>query len=315
MPENAPPIPEPPPALRFQASGDYPRLDVCIASEVPDLTRAAARRLILQGDALLNGETSKPSHPVSAGQSVAVRLPRAAGPPTPEPWTLSAVYEDDEIVVVDKPAGLVVHPAPGHASSTLVNMLLGAYRGLPGDDAMRPGIVHRLDKDTSGLLVIAKTAHAREWLVSQFKGSGIHKTYLALLLGRPAECGAIEQPIGRHPVHRKRMAVVEGGRYARTCYAVREYLGDFSLVAAHPVTGRTHQLRVHFAHIGHPIAGDPTYGGRPARHALKGVLGRQFLHAHRLAFSPPWRNAPLELVSPLPDDLQRALEHARRLSG
>ncbi|MFW6056398.1 MAG: RluA family pseudouridine synthase [Chloroflexota bacterium] len=300
---------------RLESSRDYPRLDVCLASETFDLTRAAARRLILEGDALLDGVPQRPSQPVRKGQFVTLRLPAPPGPPQPEPWQLTKVYEDTEMLIIDKPAGLVVHPAPGHRSSTLVNMLLGAYAELPGTDESRPGIVHRLDKDTSGLLIVAKTERARQWLVNQFKSAGIKKTYLALVLGSTASCGIIEQPIGRHPVHRKRMAVVEGGRYAHTSYSVCEYAGGFSLVSASPTTGRTHQIRVHFASIGHPVAGDLTYGGRPARHALQGVLHRHFLHAHRLAFSPPWVDSPLDLTTPLPEDLQHALNYVRRLDA
>ena len=314
MPDNEPLTPEQPGLLRFVSSSDYPRLDVCIAAEARIITRSAACRLIRQGNALLDETTTKPSHPVHAGQSIELRLQQTSALPSPEPWKIRTVYEDNEIIVVDKPAGLVVHPAPGHTSNTLVNMLLSLYSELPGDDAIRPGIVHRLDKDTSGLLIVAKTAEAHEWLVSQFKGSGIRKTYLALVLGKPKPSGIIEQPLGRHPVHRKQMAVVEGGRSACTSYTVCEYLGSFSLIAARPVTGRTHQIRVHLAHIGHPIAGDTMYGGRAARYALRGILKRQFLHAYRLVFSPPWRDSQLELISPLPDELQQALEYARHLS-
>lgn len=301
--------------IQFTSSRDYPRFDVCLASELDVLTRAAARRLIRDGRALLDGTPARPGQPVRAGRHLTVTLPGESSQPGPEPWALRTVYEDDCILVVDKPAGLVVHPAPGHPSSTVVNMLLGAYSGLPGPDAMRPGIVHRLDKDTSGLLIVAKTGQAREWFIDQFKRAGIGKTYLALVLGHPDETGTIEQPIARHPVHRKKMAIVPGGRRAHTSYTVCEYLDGFALVAARPTTGRTHQIRVHFAHIGHPVAGDQAYGGCPARYALKGILGRQFLHAHRLVFRPPWLETCLDLTSPLPDDLQQALEYARRHGG
>jgi 23S rRNA pseudouridine1911/1915/1917 synthase len=313
MPDTRPRPPEPAQPLHFTASRDYSRFDICIASEVTSVTRAAARHLIIAGAALVNGSPSRPSHPVRQGDRVSLTLPAPTSAPEPEPWALTAVYEDDHIVVVDKPAGLVVHPAPGHSSETLVNMLLDAYSDLPGADESRPGIVHRLDKDTSGLLIVAKTEHARTWLVEQFKEAGIHKTYLALVLGHPEQSGMIDQPIARHPVHRKKMAVVPGGRRAITSYTVCEYLTGFALVAAQPETGRTHQLRVHFAHTGHPIAGDQTYGGRPARQALKGVLTRQFLHAHRLVFTPPWMESALDLSSPLPADLQEALRYARTL--
>ena len=315
MKHDGPEQPDTTETRRFESSRDYPRLDVCVASEVSGLTRATARRLIIEGDVLLDGVEHRPSHPVRKGQLVTLRIPAPPGPPLPEPWQLTKAYEDAEMLIVDKPAGLVVHPAPGHRASTLVNMLLGAYADLPGSDESRPGIVHRLDKDTSGLLIVAKTERARQWLVNQFKTAGIHKTYLALVLGRTESHGIIEQPIGRHPVHRKRMAIVEGGRYAHTSYSVCEYFGDFSLVSASPTTGRTHQIRVHFASIGHPVAGDTTYGGRPARQALQGVLPRQFLHAHRLALSPPWVDSPLDLTSPLPEDLQHALRHVRRLDA
>jgi len=316
MPQNGPDRPDAPSTLRFVSTRDYPRFDVCIASEVDILTRTAAGKLIRRGDALLDSTGVRPSHPVLAGQCVEVSMQApSTSPPTREEFHLPIVHEDDNIVVVDKPAGLVVHPAPGHPSRTLVNMLLGAYEGLPGTQAARAGIVHRLDKDTSGLLVVAKTEGARAWLVEQFKAGAIHKTYLALLLGYPDPSGSISQPLGRHPVHRKRIAVIYNGRPAHTAYSVSEYFHGFSLVSASPTTGRTHQLRVHFASIGHPIAGDKTYGGRPARQALTGLLQRQFLHAHRLAFSPPWLDRGLDLMSPLPDELQRVLDYVRRLGS
>jgi 23S rRNA pseudouridine1911/1915/1917 synthase len=226
---------------------------------------------------------------------------------------VTIIYQDADIIVVDKPAGLTVHPAPGHPQGTLVNALLAAcpdLREISG--TLRPGIVHRLDKDTSGLLVVAKNDRAMRSLQAQLKERQAHKTYLALVHGvpKPRE-GQIEAPIGRHPKNRKKMAVVEGGRESVTRYRVREEFpdgqgrGGYALLEVEPVTGRTHQIRVHLAAIGHPIVGDTVYG-----RASK-LLGRQFLHAHRLGFRMPASGREIEFESPLPGDLRGVLEELR----
>lgn len=225
----------------------------------------------------------------------------------PEAIPLRIVYEDADLLVVDKPAGLTVHPAPGHARHTLVNALLAHCSDLSGvGGVLRPGIVHRLDKDTSGLLFVAKNDRAHAGLSRQLKERSVEKAYLALVRGRLEQAeGVIEGAIGRDPRNRRRMAVVEGGRPARTAYRVREYLDGMTLVEVMPSTGRTHQIRVHFAAAGHPIVGDALYG-KPSD-----LIGRQFLHAYRLAFRHPADGRAIELESPLPADLEQALRRAR----
>lgn len=282
------------------------RLDVFVARRMPELTRSRARRLIDLALVTVDGRPpAKAGVALEAGQRVVVTLP-APEPSNLEPESipLSVIYEDDDLLVIDKPPGLAVHPSPGHAQHTLVNAVLAHCPDLSGIGGEgRPGIVHRLDKDTSGLIIVAKNDAAHVSLARQLKERQVEKTYLALVDGRvePPE-GVIDAPVGRHPVHRKKMAVVERGREARTRYRVLREVDGRSLIEARPETGRTHQIRVHLAHIGHPIAGDPLYG-RP--HAL---LERQFLHAQRLAFRHPRTGERIELSAPLPDDLARVLD-------
>jgi 23S rRNA pseudouridine1911/1915/1917 synthase len=225
---------------------------------------------------------------------------------------LSVVYEDDDLLVVDKPAGLVVHPAPGHATGTLVNALLHHTEELPGIAGVaRPGLVHRLDKDTSGLLIVAKGDLAQSSLMAQLKARRVKKTYMALVQGSvAAEVGRIEAPIGRDPSERKRMAVVAGGREATTGYRVKERFAGWTLLEVDLVTGRTHQIRVHLTEIGHPIAGDPTYGNGTSRRGPEGTT-RLFLHAWRIAFTHPRDGRLMRLEAPLPPDLQAPLDALR----
>ena len=295
------------------------RIDKYIAAEVPELSRSVVQRLIKEGRVTVGGEATKPSYRVEAGDEIVVRVP----PPEPmevrpEAIPLDIVYEDEGIIVVNKPAGMVVHPAYGHRTGTLVNAILAHCPDLAGtEDALRPGIVHRLDKDTSGLIIVAKNDSARQHLQRQFKRREVKKVYVALVEGHlePVR-GVIEAPIGRDKKRRKRMAVVEGGREARTEYTVVEYFGGevgkvsrpYTLVEAEPKTGRTHQVRVHFASIGHPLAGDPVYGFRKQRLSL---LRRQFLHARTLGFRLPGSNEYIELTAELPDDLGVVLEELR----
>ena len=292
------------------------RIDKYIAEQVPNLSRSMVQRLIREGRVTVGGKATKPSYQVEAGDEIVVRIP----PPEPseverEPIPLDIVYEDEDIIVVNKPAGMVVHPAYGHRTGTLVNAILAHCPDLAVTEGdFRPGIVHRLDKDTSGLIIVAKHDAARRHLQRQFKRREVKKVYLALLEGRlePVR-GVIEAPIGRDKKRRKRMAVVEGGREARTEYRVVEYFGGgaghrarpYTLVEAEPKTGRTHQVRVHFASIGHPLAGDPVYGFRKQR--LSG-LQRQFLHARTLSFRLPGSDEHIELTAELPDDLRGVLE-------
>ena len=292
--------------LELTADRGGERLDTFIARRCPELSRSQARRLIDEGLVSVNGRQAKPSEGVTAGLSVNVTIP----PPetielAPEAIPLTIIYQDGDIIVLDKPAGLTVHPAPGHPSGTLVNALLAACPDLQGiAGTLRPGIVHRLDKDTSGLMVVAKNGRAQRALQGQLKEREVRKIYLALVKGVPAPReGTIEAPIGRHPKNRKKMAVVADGRESTTRYHVREEIagGKYSLLEVEPVTGRTHQIRVHLAAIGHPVVGDATYGRSSES------IGRQFLHAHKLAFAMPLGGRTVEFVSPLPADLREAL--------
>ncbi len=284
------------------------RLDVFLARRCQDISRSHAQALIEQGLVTVGGRPAKPSQRLSQGENVLLRLPpKEPAELQPEIIPLIVVYRDADVMVIDKPPGLTVHPAPGHSSGTLVNALLAIAPEL-GElrDKLRPGIVHRLDKDTSGLMVIAKTERARLDLIDQMKKREVHKVYLALVYGvpKPAE-GLIEAPIGRHPVNRKKMAIVPNGREAQTRYRVREVLDGYSLLEVEPITGRTHQIRVHMAAVGHAVVGDATYGKRSP------LVARQFLHAHRLGFLLPGSFRTVEFESPLPPDLGEALQQAR----
>lgn len=288
------------------------RVDSYIARAVPDLSRSFVQKLLDEGRITIAGRVPKASYKVEDGDVITVHVP----PPAPvelqpEEIPLTVIYEDADIVVVDKPAGMVVHPAHGHYSGTLVNALLAHCPDLEGiGGELRPGIVHRLDKDTSGLLVVAKNDRAYRYLQQQFKQRLVHKTYVVLVEGvLETARGVIEAPIGRDPKQRKRMAVLpHGGREARTEYRALEYFPQHTLVEAEPVTGRTHQIRLHFASIGHPVAGDRMYGYRKQRLPLQ----RQFLHAARLAFTLPASGQPVEFTSPLPHDLLTVLESLRQ---
>jgi 23S rRNA pseudouridine1911/1915/1917 synthase len=286
------------------------RLDVFIARRRPELTRSRIRRLIDEGLVTVDGVQTKASTKVSEGESVAIIVPPREGAELEaEAIPLPIIYQDSDIIVVDKPAGLTVHPAPGHPRGTLVNALLATHPELREvGDRLRPGIVHRLDKDTSGLIVVAKNERAQAALQTQLKEREVKKTYVALVRGVPEPReGMIEAPIGRNPKNRKKMAVVAGGREATTKYRVIEVIGggQYALLEAEPVTGRTHQIRVHLSALAHPIVGDATYGGRSK------VLGRQFLHAAKLAFAMPPSQRMVEFESPLPADLREALNELR----
>ncbi|MCC7353788.1 MAG: RluA family pseudouridine synthase, partial [Anaerolineae bacterium] len=269
------------------------------------------QRLLDGGFITVNGALPKASHQIKAGDYIQVRFP----PPVPstvqpEPIPLRVVYEDSDLLVIDKPAGMVVHPAPGHKAGTLVAAVLAHAPDLAGiGGTQRPGIVHRLDKDTSGLILVAKNDAAYRYLQDQFKSRSVHKVYLALLEGTPpTERGRVEAPIGRDPRHRQRMAVTMGGREAVTEYRLVTRYAGYTLVAAEPKTGRTHQIRVHFSWLGHPVVGDAVYGRRAS--ALD--CPRQFLHAHRLGFRLPSNGSHVEFESPLPVDLLAVLARLRQ---
>jgi 23S rRNA pseudouridine1911/1915/1917 synthase len=295
--------------LRFSPPVSEIRLDKYLTRVLPEYSRAYLQKLIAQGGVLVNGQTTRASRRLIDSDVVTVELAPSPTHPLPEPIPLEVVYEDADVLVIDKPAGLTAHPAPGHPDGTLVNALLSRCPDLAVStgDVMRPGIVHRLDKDTSGLMVIAKNDPARDYLVTQFKSRLVTKGYLVLVKGRMSpEQGMIEAPIGRDPHRRRRMAIVDEGKEATTLYRVRKHLGDYTLVEVTPVTGRTHQIRVHLSAIGYPVVGDPTYGVKSTH------LARQFVHAYRLGFRLPSNGEYRELTSPLPADLELALEHLDR---
>jgi 23S rRNA pseudouridine1911/1915/1917 synthase len=300
--------------LVVSADTDGTRLDKYVADMVTDLSRSYARQLIEDAHILLNGRDVRPSTPVRAEDVVTVRRPIAQ--PTDlvaEDIPLTIAYEDADVVVVDKPAGMVVHPAPGHLSGTLVNALLARYPDITVGGDVRPGIVHRLDRDTSGLLVVARNDLARHRVQAQQQARTMRKAYLVVVEGHFKEPeGLIDAPIARHLTDRTRMAIVADGRTARTHWRVLEELGDYTLIEATLETGRTHQIRVHFAYKSRPVLGDPLYGPRKPRATFG--LTRQFLHAYRLGFVLPSTGVWAEFESPLPPDLQSALEKLRSVA-
>ena len=291
--------------LQFNSLVHNIRLDRYLTEVLPQFSRAYLQRLIRQGHVLVNRQKAKASQKLGKSDSITVELPPPPGRPLAEPIPVAVIYEDADILVVDKPAGLTVHPAPGHPSHTLVNAILDHCPGLTmSNELIRPGIVHRLDKDTSGLIVIAKNDFAREYLAAQFKSRTVTKRYLVLVKGRLSpQHGIVEAPIGRDPHHRQRMAITGAGKEATTQYQVRKYLDNFTLVEVSPLTGRTHQIRIHLSAVGCPVIGDRTYGVRSAH------LNRQFVHAYRLGFRLPSTGQYQEFTSPLPADLEQALEH------
>lgn len=290
--------------FRFESSVSGVRLDKYLTQLLPEYSRAYLQRLIKEGHILVNGAGTKASRKLSEGDIITVELPPRVTPLMPERIPLSVVYEDDDVLVIDKPAGLTVHPAPGHPDHTLVNAILAHCPDLViTGDQTRPGIVHRLDKDTSGLMVVAKNEASRQHLLSQFKSRAVTKRYLVLVKGKLCpEDGVIKAPIGRDPRNRKKMAIIEAGKEATTKYHVRRYLGNYSLLEITPITGRTHQIRVHLSAIGYPVVGDSVYGVKSLH------LKRQFVHASCLGFRLPSTEEYREFTSPLPEDLEQALK-------
>jgi len=300
------------------------RLDVFLGSRSIGLSRSRVQSLIKQGHVRVNDSPSKASYKLKRGDRVALAVPPAEELTlVPEEVAFDVIYEDESLIVVSKPAGVVVHPAPGHFHRTLVHGLLKHCKDLSGiGGTLRPGIVHRLDKNTSGLMIAAKCDLAHAALSGQFKAGQVKKEYLALVHGHPSgEKGEIALPIGRHSVRRKEMAVVtEGGRHALSQWRKQmEFRCGFSLLSVTIKTGRTHQIRVHLSHIGHPIAGDPVYGWRHGRrkgHAMGHLLpefDRQMLHAALLGFTHPVTRSYMEFESPMPDDMQQALDRLKLL--
>lgn len=303
------------------------RLDTFIAAYLPAFSRSAAARLIRTGHVTVNGLKKKPGYVVKPGDRVRSQVP-APEPPgcNPEPIPLSVLHKDHDIIIVNKPPGLVVHPGAGHRTGTLVNGLLFHFPDLHGvGEMMRPGIVHRLDKDTSGIILIARNNAARRNLSAQFKNRQIRKTYLALVCGQiKGREGVITLPIGRHPKNRKKMSTrTRRGRPTETHWKVKEKFRDLTLLEIALKTGRTHQARVHCAAMGHPIVGDPAYGAkRRWKRLLSKETGeaiaavrRQMLHAWRLAFLHPDTGTAMRFEAPPADDMVSVLNALRVLHG
>ena len=304
-------------SLEVSEADDGIRLDAYLASHIDGWSRARLQRLIEAGDVLVNSKLAKAAHKVSTNDEIEVELtPPPESNFTPENIPLEIVFEDDHVIVINKPAGLVVHPAAGVNSGTLANALAYHFQQLSNAGSIRPGIVHRLDKATSGLLVAAKTESAHESLSDQFRAREVFKSYVALVYGVvKQESGRIEQPIARDPRNRTRMAIVARGRGALSLYKVRRSYSAFTLLDVELKTGRTHQIRVHLAWLKHPVVADELYGGG-RDNSVQDVqlrarirkLGRQFLHAEQLGFRHPQTGDPMKFVAALPAELTQLLD-------
>ena len=298
--------------LRASEESKNQRLDAFLASSLDGLTRSQATRLIESGEVAVNGRAVSKSYKLAGGEDVAVTLPEPEPvEAVPQDIPLDVVYEDADVIVVIKPSGMVVHPAPGHPDGTLVNALLyhcaGTLSGVGG--ALRPGIVHRIDRDTSGLIIAAKNDAAHQYLSAQLADHTLARTYECIVVGALREDrGTVDAPIARHPTDRKRMAVVAGGREAVTHWEVIARYPGYTHVRCRLETGRTHQIRVHMAYIGHPILGDTVYG---AKKEVPGLTG-QCLHAVGLRFLHPRTHEVVELSCPLPDEFTRMLQKIRK---
>ena len=298
--------------LRASEESKNQRLDAFLASSLDGLTRSQATRLIESGEVAVNGRAVSKSYKLAGGEDIAVTLPEPEPvEAVPQDIPLDVVYEDADVIVVNKPSGMVVHPAPGHPDGTLVNALLchcaGTLSGIGG--ALRPGIVHRIDRDTSGLIIAAKNDAAHQYLSAQLADHTLARTYECIVAGALREDrGTVDAPIARHPTDRKRMAVVAGGREAVTHWEVIARYPGYTHVRCRLETGRTHQIRVHMAYIGHPILGDTVYG---AKKEVPGLTG-QCLHAVGLRFLHPRTHEVVELSCPLPDEFTRMLQKIRK---
>lgn len=294
------------------------RLDQTAAELFPEFSRERLKSWIQQGDLTINGLTARPKDKVNGGERLALDTQLEEETRwEPQAIPLSIVFEDDDVMVIDKPAGLVVHPAAGNPDGTLLNALLHHHAPLAA--IPRAGIVHRLDKDTTGLMMVAKTLTAQTALVSQLQARTVSREYDAIVVGTMTAGGKVDAPIGRHPKDRQRQAVTESGKPAVTHYRVKERFRGHTHVRCRLETGRTHQIRVHMAHVRHPLIGDPVYGGRfklppGAGESLKTLLRefpRQALHAHKLCFEHPVSGVPVECLAPLPDDMLMLLDTLR----
>ena len=298
--------------LRASEESKNQRLDAFLASSLDGLTRSQAARLIESGEVAVNGKTAGKSYKLAGGEDIAVTLPEPEPvEAVPQDIPLDVVYEDADVIVVNKPSGMVVHPAPGHPDGTLVNALLyhcaGTLSGVGG--TLRPGIVHRIDRDTSGLIIAAKNDAAHQYLSAQLADHTLARTYECIVVGKLREDrGTVDAPIARHPTDRKRMAVVAGGREAVTHWEVIARYPGYTHVRCRLETGRTHQIRVHMAYIGHPILGDTVYG---AKKEVPGLTG-QCLHAVGLRFLHPRTHEVVELFCPLPEEFTRMLQKIRK---
>lgn len=298
--------------LRASEESKNQRLDAFLASSLDGLTRSQATRLIESGEVAVDGRAVSKSYKLAGGEDIAVTLPEPEPvEAVPQDIPLDVVYEDADVIVVNKPSGMVVHPAPGHSDGTLVNALLyhcaGTLSGVGG--ALRPGIVHRIDRDTSGLIIAAKNDAAHQYLSAQLADHTLARTYECIVVGALREDrGTVDAPIARHPTDRKRMAVVAGGREAVTHWEVIARYPGYTHVRCRLETGRTHQIRVHMAYIGHPILGDTVYG---AKKEVPGLTG-QCLHAVGLRFLHPRTHEVVELSCPLPEEFTRMLQKIRK---
>ena len=298
--------------LRASEESKNQRLDAFLASSLDGLTRSQAARLIESGEVAVNGKTAGKSYKLAGGEDIAVTLPEPEPvEAVPQDIPLDVVYEDADVIVVNKPSGMVVHPAPGHPDGTLVNALLyhcaGTLSGVGG--ALRLGIVHRIDRDTSGLIIAARNDAAHQYLSAQLADHTLARTYECIVVGKLREDrGTVDAPIARHPTDRKRMAVVAGGREAVTHWEVIARYPGYTHVRCRLETGRTHQIRVHMAYIGHPILGDTVYG---AKKEVPGLTG-QCLHAVGLRFLHPRTHEVVELFCPLPEEFTRMLQKIRK---
>ena len=316
--------------LKILPQHEDQRLDRYLADQRPELSRSRLQKLIAEGAVCINGKTTRSSYRVVAGDSITINIP----PPTdseinPEDIPLDIFFEDDHVLVLDKPAGMIVHPAGSVTSGTLVNALLSHCTHLSGiNGVLRPGIVHRLDKDTSGLMVVAKSDAGHRGLAAQLEARAMERRYLALIWGGfEADEGRIEAPIGRHPKDRKRMAVSQNGKYAATRWEIRARCDFFSLLSLALETGRTHQIRVHLTHLNRPVFGDPLYGGREER--LSGIAplfrreathllaqtNRQMLHATQLTFVHPVTKEEMMFEAHPPEDMQKILAYSSSSSS